>query len=61
MARVAGDMNDVGVARGFVFARCEYAEGTHFIVLDSTERTPLAMTLLARRREERHLILCLFV
>ncbi len=56
MARIAIDVNNVGVAGSFVFAGSKYAEHADAIVLHHVERTPFTRTLLTRSREERHLV-----
>ena len=51
-------MKDVGVAGRRVLAGSEYTERADTVVAHDVECTPLAMTLLARLREERHLASC---
>jgi len=51
-----GDVKDVGVAGGFVFAWREHLICACVIASDNIESTPLARAVLARGTEEMHLI-----
>jgi len=56
-AGLTGDVKDIGISGSCVFPGREHPEHTGVVVADDVERAPLAMTLLLRRGEERHLIL----
>lgn len=55
-AGLAGDVKDIGITGGCIFAGSENAEHADVVMLHDVEGAPFAMTLLLRSGEERHLV-----